>query len=414
MSGNIDVKFRLTPRQKLLMPVLMCGTFFEGFDWMVINLALPFISRDMGIDIKFTGISLSIVAIGTLVAFFIVRLSDRIGRRPVFLWSVSLYALLSLLTALAPNIYYFVACQFLARVFLVSEWATGLIVIAEEFPVEMRGRALTLFQGVAAIGAIFPSLFMPLVAKTALSWRGLYIIGILPLFVVLLLRKNFSETERFQRIKETREPRAEFFAVFQPAYRKYMLTVSALWFLAYLCYAASMNFFSYRVVNELGWNESRVGLTTAVAYLLGLSGYFVAGKLMDSLGRKKTAVLFFLGGSLGTVCAFQATGYIWVFASLIVGTFFVGVFTVLCSSFTNELFPTAIRANATAWGNNIIGRLAQILAPSAIGFLAGPLHSTGNAVSLMALGPIIATLLVIFMLPETRYQEMQDFVENIE
>jgi hypothetical protein len=32
----------------------------------------------------------------------------------------------------------------------------------------------------------------------------------------------------------------------------------------------------------------------------------------------------------------------------------------------------------------------------------------------MALGPIIATLLVIFMLPETRYREMQDFVENTE
>lgn len=409
-----DVKFRLTPRQRLIMPVLMCGSFFEGFDWMVINLALPFISRDMGIGIEFTGLALSIVAIGTLVAFFVVRLGDRIGRRPVFLWSVSLYAIMSLLTAFSPNIYFFIACQFLARVFLVAEWATGMIVIAEEFPVEMRGRGLTLFQGVAAIGAIFPSLLMPLMSKTPLSWRLLFIVGVLPLFVVLLLRKNLSETERFQRIKESHKPASDFFAVFKPAYRKYMLTVSALWFMAYLCYAASMNFFSYRVVNELGWKEGRVGMTTAVAYLLGLSGYFVAGKLLDSIGRKKTAVLFFVGGSIGTICAFQATGYIWVLVSLIIGTFFVGVFTVLCASFTNELFPTAIRANATAWGNNIIGRLAQILAPSAVGFLAVSMHGTGNAVSLMAAGPIVAAVLVILLLPETRNQEMQDFVETAE
>lgn len=376
---------------------------------MIINLSLPFISRDLGINIQETGLALSIVASGTLVAFFVVRLGDRFGRKPIYLWSVALYAILSLVTAFSPNLEFFVACQFLARVFLTASWATGFIVIAEEFAVEVRGRALVLFQSASAIGAIFPSLLMPVFAGTSLGWRGLYMVGVLPLLIVIFLGRNFQETERFQRTKESRSAKPSFFVVFQPAYRRYMLTVAALWFLIYLCYAATLTFFSYRVVTELGWDETMVGLTTAISYLLGLSGFFVAGKLLDTIGRKKTAVIFFLGGSLATVATFQATEYLWVLISLIFGTFFVGVFTVVCASFTNELFPTEIRANATAWGNNIVGRTAQILTPSLVTALAIPLGGVGNAVSVMALTPLIAILLVVFLLPETRHAEMQDF-----
>lgn len=410
-SEAASTKFRLTQRQKLLFPVIMCGAFFEGFDFMVVNLALPFITRDMGIDTRSAGLTLSTIAIGTLVAFFVVRLGDRMGRKPIFMWSVVLYSILSLATAFTPNIQYFIVCQFLARIFLVAVWATGFIVIAEEFSVEMRGRALGMFQAAAAIGAVFPSLFIPLLANTALGWRGLYILGALPLFVVLFLGRNFHETERFRKAKESDEAGPGFFAVFQRPYRKYIIIVSALWVLIYLCYTSSMSFFSYRAVNELGWAEGRVGFTTAVAYLIGLAGYYLAGKLLDSVGRKPTAAIFFLGGSIGTICAFQATSYPLVLISLIVGTFFVGVFTVIGASFTNELFPTAIRANATAWGNNIVGRMGQILAPGLVGFLALPLGGVGNTVSLLALGPVAATLLVIFFLPETRHSEMQDLMQ---
>lgn len=408
MENKTSVKFRLTPRQKTILPVLMCGSFFEGFDWMVINMALPFIARDMQIGVEQTGLTLSIVAVGTLVAFFLVRMGDRIGRRPVFVWSVGLYAIMSIATAFSPNIIYFIICQFLARVFLVAEWATGLIVIAEEFPVETRGRGLALFQGVSGVGAIFPSLLMPLMAMTPLGWRLLFIVGGLPLIVILLLKKNFTETQHFQKTAEKAVSKPDFFEVFKPEHRSFLFSVSSLWFLAYICYTTAMTFFSYHAVNELGWSAARVGLTTSVAYLCGFVGFYVAGKMMDTVGRKITAVLFFLGGSAGLVGAFELVGYAWIFAALIFCTFFISVFTIICSSFTNELFPTRIRATATAWGNNIFGRLAQIMTPSLVGFLAAPMGGTGHAAALMAIGPVLATIVVIVLLPETRDREILD------
>lgn len=410
MHADESVKFRLSKRQRQLLPILMLGSFFEGFDFMIINLSLPFISRDLGINIQATGLALSVVAVGTLVAFFVVRLGDRLGRKPIFLSSVALYAFLSMATAFTPNITLFVLFQFLARIFLVSVWGTGFIVVAEEFSVEVRGRALGLFQSASAIGAIFPALLMPILAHTSLGWRGLYLTGGLPLFVIFFLGKNFHETERFAKAKAATRVKPSFFAVFQPPYRRYMITIAAMWFFIYLCYTSSMTFFSYRVVSDLHWTESRVGTTTAIAYLLGLSGYWVAGKLLDSLGRKRTAVIFFLGATTGTIATFQATGWAAVLVAYTFGTFFVGVLTVIGASFTNELFPTAIRANATAWGNNIVGRLAQILAPTLVSFLALPLGGIRNSVSLMALGPLAGIILVLLFLPETRHQELQDLV----
>jgi putative MFS transporter len=405
----VKAKFKLTTRQKQIFPLVMLGAFFEGFDFSTINLALPFITRDLGIDTKSAGFMLSIIAVGTLLSFFVVRLGDRFGRKPVFLWAVVVYSILSLLTAFTPTIPLFVVCQFFARTFLVVVWAVGFIIIAEEFAVELRGRALGLFQAAAAVGAIFPALCMPLMANLGFGWRGLYVIGALPLLVVFFLARNFHETERFQSTRQSAGEGPGFFDVWKQPYTKYMAIVSILWVLLYFCYITGQNFFSYHAVNELGWNESRVGLTTALAYLLALLGYFTAGKLMDSIGRKPTAAIFLTGGSLFTVCLFQAVQYHLVAVLLILSTFFVGVFTVIGASFTNELFPTAIRANATAWGNNIIGRLGQVAAPAIVGSIAIPLGGVGNAASVMALTPLAAVLLILLFLPETRNREIEDF-----
>ena len=105
---------------------------------------------------------------------------------------------------------------FLARIFLVAVWATGYIVVSEEFTVETRGRALGLFQSMAAVGAIFPSLLMPVVAAAGLGWRALYVIGALPLLVVIFLGKNFQETERFQKTRAEKKIGPGFFTVFRP------------------------------------------------------------------------------------------------------------------------------------------------------------------------------------------------------
>lgn len=397
-------KFVLSKRQKLLLPLVMIGAFFEGFDFMVINLALPYISDAFNITEQMAGYTLSIIAVGALVAFFVVRMADRIGRRPIFIWSVVVYSVFSLLTATSINLEMFIAFQFIARVFLIVCWAVGFIIVVEEFDAQYRGRAIALFQGAAAVGAIFPSLLLPVVAMIpVLHWRGLYIIGALPLLLLIFFAKNLPETQRFIEMKEGKgENTPSLFAVFAAPYRKNLFAIMALWFFMYLSYSSAMNFFALRVERELGWNESQVGLVTALAFTIGLTGYVVVGKLLDKIGRKKTAYIFFGLGTLALTAVFQFQGFLQVALAQIIAVFFIGSFTVLCATFTNELFPVELRGNSTAWGNNIIGRLAQIVAPALVGFMAAPLllGSVGNAVTLMACGTFICILIIAMFLPE--------------
>ncbi len=411
-SEAVKTSFHLTTRQKQILPLLMLGSFFEGFDFSTVNLALPFITRDLAIDTRTAGYMLSVIAVGTLLSFFVVRLGDKVGRKPVFLGAVATYSVLSFLTALTPNTYLFILCQFLARTFLVVSWATGFIIVVEEFEAENRGRALGMFQAAAGIGAIFPALFMPLLAYLHIGWRGLYIIGALPILVVFFLARGFHESERFTKARESNEYTPGFFDVWKRPYLKYMVPICVIWILLYLCYTTGQNFLSYHTVTELGWNETQVGLATALAYTIGLLGYLTAGKLLDSIGRKPTAAIFLTAGSLFTILTFQAVQFPFVVLFAVVSTFFVGVFTVIGASFTNELFPTLIRANATAWGNNIAGRLGQIAAPAIVGSIAVPLGSVGNAVSVLALAPLAAVIIIMWALPETRNSELADFMEE--
>ncbi|MEA1960277.1 MAG: MFS transporter, partial [Bacillota bacterium] len=82
VSNKEKVKFTLTKRQKAILPVVMIGAFFEGFDFMVISLALPFISNEYHLNPESTGLIVSIVAVGAMFAFFVVRRADRVGRKP--------------------------------------------------------------------------------------------------------------------------------------------------------------------------------------------------------------------------------------------------------------------------------------------------------------------------------------------
>lgn len=414
-SEAVGKKFTLSPRQKALLPVVVLGAFFEGFDFMVVNLVLPFITRDLKVSDQTAAYMLSAIAVGALIAFFVVRLADKLGRRPVFLSSVVLYSIFTLLTALAHSVAFFVTCQFIARVFLVVCWAVGFIIMSEEFDPELRGRAIGLFQSAAAIGAIFPSLLLPVVAATSLHWRGLYLIGALPLILLLFMGKNLPETPKFLELKEGKggeERGPGLLAVFHPAFIKYTLAIMALWFFMYICYSSSMNFFSQHVVRELGWKESQVATVNALAYTLGLLGYFVVGKLLDAIGRKKTAYLTFSLGALAVIGVYQAQQFIHVLVIQIIAVFFVGTFTVICATFTNELFPTSIRANATAWGNNIVGRIGQIVAPALVGMLQVQVHGIGNAVSILALAPFVCVCVVALFLPETLNYSPPEYVQE--
>lgn len=411
--NTVDPELAAKRYRRLLLVLLSTATFFEGYDFLLINLVLPMVQKDFGVSTPLLGLSVSAIAAGTIVAFFVVRLGDRWGRRPVLQFTIFAYAAFTGITAFSQGLGDFIAWQFLARVFLVGEWGLATVMVAEEFPEKSRGMAIAVVQSMAGLGAVLAGGLFPLVAHASFGWRGMYLVGVIPLFIVGILRSRLRETSRWLHAREVRGPRPpSFFSAWKRPYGYYLAWVALVWVLAYATYTANQVFWVHHVINSRSWNEQMVSRAVAIAYLLGISGFWVAGRCLDWIGRRKTAVLFFVGGVIATAIAFQSVSVMAITVGLFLVTFFTGAFLPVTSAFTTELFPTEVRANAAGWANNLIGRLGMVGAPAFVGFLAAPLGSVGHAVTLVGLAPLAAAAIVLVILPETRWRAMADFMEE--
>lgn len=412
---------RLEKSHIFLLFLVSTASFFEGYDFIILNLVLPYLSDEFGLSVLQAGFAVSAIATGTIAAFLVLRLGDYFGRRALLIWTVLGYTAATALTAASRSIYAFAAMQFLARVFLVAEWGTSTVIIAEELPASRRGIGIAIVQAMAGVGAVFGSAIFPIVAKVAFGWRAMYLIGIVPLVIVFFIRRSLKETRRYAELRRSSPRRPGWTEILGPKHRRNLVLVALLWLFMYLGYTPWQTFYTSYAIKDVGLSEGQVGLIIAVAFVLGLSGYAAAGKLMDAWGRRPTCVLFFSVGSLSTALAFNAPHTLWAMGlSLVVCIFFSTSYLPLVSTYTAELFPTKLRASAQAWTNNTLGRIGMVLAPTLVGLIAGafakptggagggPLSGLGPAVSILGFAPLLCALIVLAFLPETKNKELEE------
>ncbi len=392
-------------------------TLFEGYDTLIISLALPYLGRDFQADAQTLGFAVSVISLGTIAAFLPVRLADKYGRRPVLFTVVTGYTVFTVATAFSTGLYDFIALQFIARMFMVTEVGVGSIVLTEELPARYRGRAIALMVGSGLMGGIIGSLTFPWLVETHLGWRMLYLMGGILLPLLAVYRTRIQETRRWrnQRVqgylqkKALSQEFAETLVIFQKKYRQSLCAGTTIWFLTNFWSSAVLFFFAYYAMQERGWTSEMVGKTLTIAYIVGSSGYVLAGPLLDFAGRKITACLYFSVGGISAVLCFRAE------TTPVIATAYAVVIAMnavwaIAATVTSEIFPTSMRATANAVVNNLLGRTGMVIAPALVGLLSPLLGSVGNAVALLALVSFLCIPVVIFLLPETKRQVLEEII----
>lgn len=171
--------------QRSVLTVLFIGVFMAALDAAVVAPAIPALKAAFGVDNSQIGMVTIIFSLFTLTSTTLMAsLSDRHGRRPVYLFCVIGFALGSLLIALAPNFGLLLVGRAIQGFSAGGITPTASAMVGDAFPATERGKALGL------IGATFGMAFLlgPLVASLillVLSWQWIFLIN-LPIAALVL------------------------------------------------------------------------------------------------------------------------------------------------------------------------------------------------------------------------------------
>lgn len=400
------MKTPLTAYQKRLFAFLSVANFFEGYDFFAISQLLTSIRQSYGLTPEQGTWLITLINAGTILAYLLVRRADRWGRKRVLSVTIAGYALFTFLSAGAPNALIFGVLQMLARIFLIGEWATSMVVAAEEYPAERRGMVIGVVSAMGGLGSIVCAGVVPLLLKTPLGWRTVYLVGVVPLLLMMFARRGLKETQRFSESVATAEP-APLFEILKGPHRRRVLELGAIWFLSYVCTNNAVTFWKEFALAERSLTHTQVSQVITVAAVVSMPLVFFAGKMLDIIGRKRGALVIFSAAVLGILGGYSLHGVGPLMLSMTVGIFGINAVLTVLNAFMTELFPTEVRGNAVAWSNNLIGRLGYVFSPLAIGAVVDQ-YGWGTPLRLSTVFPVIALVLIFWWLPETKALELEE------
>jgi putative MFS transporter len=403
----------------VLLALLMSATIFEGYDVTIFHLCTPDIARSFHLDDRAIGLMASVVRFGGMLAFLVVMLADRIGRKPIVSATVLFYTLFTLFTALSRGLGSFTIFQSCAQIFLSAEFAVAIIMISEEFPDNSRGRGVAVLHAVGLLGVVAGGLLYGYVADSRWGWRGMYFIGILPLLLVAFLRRGIRETLRFENFRQLGAGGAasamgavaafrNAIEPFRGPYRGRLLLVALLWNCVGLVGAPAVTFFSLYAKRDHHWTSAQIGHAVVLAYVIGSFGIILAGWMLDRIGRKLTTALCYVLGAVAILILFQSSSHSAMLVAMVVTVTAFQAARSATATYSAELFPTEIRATSYSLTVQLFGQIASLLTPFIIGSMSKSLGGLGNAVAIVSIGPVLGALLVWRYAPETRGVRLEE------
>lgn len=349
-----------------------------------------------------------------LGALFFGRLTDRLGRKRLFLTTLAVYMMATLATALATDYLWFAVCRCATGFGIGGEYAAINSAIDELIPARLRGRVNLSINGSfwlgAALGAALSLVLLdPRVLGAALGWRVCFLLGAAFAAVILLVRRHVPESPRWllshgrakeadtivRQIEAQIEARAGMLApatratqyaagpgvalseiarVLFVEYRQRSLVALALMVAQAFFYNAI--FFTYALVLSrfYGVAGERVALYIFPFALGNVLGPMLLGPLFDSIGRRRMiGATYILSGA-----GLALTGWAFVAGALDArsltlcwsAVFFLASAAASSAYLTvSEIFPLEMRALAIAVFYAIGTGIGGVVAPVLLGVL---------------------------------------------
>jgi len=417
------------------------GWTFDGFEIFALFLTVGFALRQL-LDVaeysaipQYAGYILACTVFGWATGGVIGGIiADYIGRKRTMMLAILAYSLTTGLSAFAWDWESFAVLRFLVGVAIGSEWATGASIVSELWPDHSRGKGGGLLQCGAGIGGLLASGVWLLIGGTGPSaWRWMYLIGVLPAFIVLWIRRNIPESPRWEEANErrraahaqkqsgvvlegvdaalTRFTVVDLFtdrSVRRPLILAFLMMFSVTF--AYWGVGTFIPTYVGNVATKAGLSAPYYsGLAGFITSGCGIVGFISLGFLADAIGRKPTTMLWYLMCLVLTPLVYlwgqsQDIGVV-LFLVGVFGFFTLGIWA-WAPVWLPELFPTRMRGTAVAFAFNA-PRFISCTGPLIAGTLIVGLGGYGMAATIIGLFFVLGVVAAPF-LPETRGQPLPE------
>ena len=420
----------ITRYQWLVLFVAWLGWVFDAMDATIYAIVLHPALHDLLGNVSpngtvapdqigwYGGIIFSIFLIGWAIGGICFGIAaDHFGRTKTLIATILMYAVFTGMAALAQEWWHLAIYRFLTALGIGGEWAAGAAIVAETWPEDRRAKAAGILQSAWA-GGFFLAASFNLLLKDY-GWRILFLVGVLPAFVALLVRWWVKEPERWVQAheRERQSPHhglAQLRELFGPALNRNTWIGSTLAFVAVFGLWGATNWTPtlVRAMPEIQ-QKSPASVAAAVSYAImmlnagALVGYLTFGPLADRIGRRAMFGVMCLGSLIMLpVVYLGSSSYGEVLLLLpILGFFNNGIFSGF-PIYLPELYPTRLRATGAGFCFNA-GRVLASAAPFVTGWLVMLLGSFNKAASMIALIYLVGLFALPFAM-ETKGKPLPD------
>jgi predicted MFS family arabinose efflux permease len=388
--------------QVLVIGLLAAASMSAAFINTIFTQTVGFAADDFGIDETAKGDAGSIVRAGIIFALPAAVIADRVGRRKVLVIVAWLAPLLTMLGAAAPSFGALVASQTIGRPMGIALAFVVGVIAAEEMPRNSRAYAISVLAMASGLGAGIAVMSLGLADISDGGWRYTYLVAAVWCIVAFDLTRRLPETRRFTAEAASRPPGR----VKVPRLDRKRFALLATVAFAGNIFIAPASFFQNTYLEDVrGFSGSDIGLFSILIGTPAGIGLILGGRFADRRGRRGLISVALPLSTLAIIGAFTFGGFrLWAF-SFIGGVLGSAVYPAM-TVYRTELFPTANRTRATGFvtASALIGGIGGL---SLTGRLLDGGWSYSSTMSVLAIGQLIVTILVVVAYPETAHKELE-------
>jgi putative MFS transporter len=353
------------------------GEGLDGYDLGVLSVVLPLLTTGLGLTPVWAGLIGASALIGIFIGGPLVGyLTDRFGRRRMFLIDVSAFVVLGLAQGFVTEPWQLFVIRLLLGVAIGAEYSIGAAMLAEMAPSRGRGRRLSKLLVSWYVGFLISVVLAYLLIDLAgLSWRWVLVTGAVPALVVLLLRIGLPESPRWLiqhgRADEARaiidrhlggeehykteeygeeERGAGWRRLFSKELRSRTLFVCVFWSCNVAPYFAIFTF-APQVFESLQLSDERA--STIAVNAVAAIGAVVGMLTIERIGRRRQLIVPFwiMAATLLVVGLWSGAPAVVLVGALAVFAFFNALQGNLTAVYPIEVFPTDVRGSGVGIGS---------------------------------------------------------------